>query len=717
MNAASFTADTKSFISFNADFGVGQASSLNAATINGTTMKLKTINSEGSIVVGNSVQIFDAATITISNLGSFKLIDSGTTYTFTQTNGDKNITVATAEVLTYPIYVAIGKTLDFKNTNVLNKTSGVINNDDTLTVTGSDFAGNKKASGNGGVITTGSGSTTEIINANMTNNASSGLGGAIYSVGDVRIGADGKDIAMTDNTDNTGANDVYMQGATLYLGAHNGGTLSFNDGINGYDYAMVIGGDNNSSVNLNAADKNVTNLQISGATLNLVDESYINGASTNILMGTMNIANGTIGTMNISDLTGSSGAITIDVDPIKAVSDVLNISGELTGVVKVNINALNTAMPSNGILFAVTPNDTDLTDGMFKVDKVTGSLFKWKASYDADADIAGWYLGGYIADNGSKEVVFEVIPYLGLQAAGIEQTRSMVNSIRAKVGASKICYNNCGVYDELYNNEPLYNTWVSPVYYTSTIKKPTHIKSDIWGVEAGFDVQSDAHNKLGVFAFYRRGDYDLNGYNKDYFSTVKSEIDIDSYIGGLYYRHDSNNARVFAAVYGGIQKADLKTRDGSKDKTDGTQFGGSIELGYVYEIEPNLTVELSIGASYTQIGWDKTVSVNQIEAKYDTIHHSEIEVGVNLEKAFRLDEGVAKIYVKPSVIQTITDGDSVMITGLNKADTYHDRLLGRLELGGKYAITDQLSAYGFVSYTGGGNYQTTSVGAGLGYSW
>ena len=54
-----------------------------------------------------------------------------------------------------------------------------------------------------------------------------------------------------------------------------------------------------------------------------------------------------------------------------------------------------------------------------------------------------------------------------------------------------------------------------------------------------------------------------------------SKIDIDSYLGGLYYRYDKNNWWGFATtLFGSIQKADLKTDDGAvKTDTDGNQAG------------------------------------------------------------------------------------------------------------------------------------------------
>ena len=100
------------------------------------------------------------------------------------------------------------------------------------------------------------------------------------------------------------------------------------------------------------------------------------------------------------------------------------------------------------------------------------------------------------------------------------------------------------------------------------------------GLEAGGDLQHDLNNKLGLFVSYRKGNYDFNGKGKCYYSTVGSEIDIDSYLAGLYYRYGRNHWWTFATVYGGIQRGFIKTKDGIKSDTDGTEFGGSVEVGY-----------------------------------------------------------------------------------------------------------------------------------------
>ena len=244
-----------------------------------------------------------------------------------------------------------------------------------------------------------------------------------------------------------------------------------------------------------------------------------------------------------------------------------------------------------------------------------------------------------------------------------------------------------------------------------------NVDADVWGIEAGGDLQHDLNNKLGLFVSYRKGNYDLNGKGKYYYSTVGSEIDIDSYLAGLYYRYDRNNWWTFATVYGGIQRVDLKTKDGIKSDTDGTEFGGSVELGYDYAINKTVYLTPSVGAFYTQVDYDDATDSAGKVAKYNTLRQLELEAGVKLTKAFVMDEGYANVYVKPSVVRSVADGDEVKITGLGKVNTLDDQTLGRVELGGRYGFTEQLSAYGWVNHTFGDDYKASTFGLGLSYSW
>ena len=301
-----------------------------------------------------------------------------------------------------------------------------------------------------------------------------------------------------------------------------------------------------------------------------------------------------------------------------------------------------------------------------------------------------------------------------MHEAAIEQTRSVVHNVKGKVESGREFCPACGMYSYNWDGKKLRNIWALAQGESANIDKPVDIEAKIWGLEAGFDVQSDLHNTLGVFASYRKGQYDLSGKGSKLRSNIGSEIDINSYLAGLYYRYDHNFNWLFGTIYGGMQEAEVETEDHiAKLDTDGIEFGASIEFGRTIPLARDLTLDPSVGLYYTQVNFDDTKDNVGKHYEWDDIKHLEAELGAKLEKQF----DNAKVYVKPSVIQTLTDDDSVIITGLSKADTYHDQTLGRIEIGGRYGFTDALSAYAWANYTFGSSYDAYALGAGLNYAW
>ena len=401
----------------------------------------------------------------------------------------------------------------------------------------------------------------------------------------------------------------------------------------------------------------------------------------------------------------------------------VNVAGDVSGTTNVILKFTNNDILDNPekikSLFVSAPNDDISTPAQFNISYIYGSPYQWESLYDNE-DGSAWYLTYKTNDEPvitpDKPFLYreEVIAGAGLHEAAIEQTRSVVRNVRNKVASGREYCPNCGIYSAEWNGQKLRNIWVLAQGETATIDKPVKMDADIWGVEAGFDVQNDANNTLGIFASYRKGKYDLSGKADKLHSNVGSEIDIDSYLAGLYYRYDKNMNWLFATVYGGVQQVDAKTDDKiAKFDTDGIEFGAGVEAGHTFALSNDLTLDPSLGLYYTQINFDDAKDNVGKEYDWKDIKHLEAELGAKLEK--QID--YAKIYVKPSVIQTITSGDSVKITGLNKLSTYDDATLGRIELGGRYGFTDALSAYGWVNYTFGSDYDATAFGAGLNYSW
>ncbi len=540
---------------------------------------------------------------------------------------------------------------------------------------------------------------------------------------DAAAGTTTQYVAM--NNDIINADKVTVEGTTLRFGAyqHEDQTARNWDGKGAFVASLNADGTANRDADA------VTNLSLNNAVFD--------------------IANGYQDVVKLKSYSATDSFMHIDVDVENMKADELHVAGNVEGVTKMIVHASSDAdiRGKGEILFAQSENDTKGNAGSFVVSRVYKSPYLFDVKYDQIAANSNkWYFEMNDQPNedpkepdvptpptpelpdipsvkpqplpgSDRPVAPEVIGAESLPAAALAQNSNMVYNIMNKVSANRLYCPGCGFYDYYWNGEAFHNLWANAVYNTLRIKTPTDIDAEVWGLEAGGDLQHDLNNKLGLFLSYRKGNYDMNGDGKHHYSTLGSEIDIDSYLAGLYYRYDRNHWWTFATVYGGIQRVDLKTKDGIKSDTDGTEFGGSVELGYDYALNKTVYLTPSVGAFYTQVDYDDATDSAGKVAKYNTLRQLELEAGVKLTKAFVMDEGYANLYVKPSVVQTVTDGDEVRITGLGKVNTLDDQTLGRIEIGGRYGFTEQLSAYGWANHTFGDDYRASTFGLGLSYSW
>lgn len=561
------------------------------------------------------------------------------------------------------------------------------------------------------------------------------MGAAVFSEGNVSFKTNNGYNALISGNKVTGNADdaFYIKNANLSLTAKENSSITFDDDINGNNYNIDVYGDGTGVVRFNGLVKNVNDMNLHensithlGINANIDAKNFYTEGNASI------IKNPSI--MAMSSSKGNTPLLTVDVYVDRATNKVhsgtITVDGDISGKTHILVNALNPDILDdyhNAITpFLYAPNDDEETSAVFEVSRVNGSPYLWYADANViEKPESGnvWYLSltDKLNPNFDRtQVVPEVVSYIGLHSAAIEQTRNVSRIARDQAAALKThCTGTkCGLYEDSWNGKPLMNAWAYVDYETSTIDKPVDIDADIWGVTGGFDLQSNVNHKLGIFASYRQGDYDLSGKGAQHHAKSGSQIDIDSYLGGLYYRYDKNDWWAFATLFGGIQKADLKTDDGIVDTdTDGTQFGMSLEGGKLYSLAQDLTLEPSLGVFYTQVDFDNIRDNNGKTAKYNTVQHWELEAGIKLEKSFGLSEGTAKVYFKPSLIQTLTDNDKVTITGMYPVSTYHDQTLGRFELGGKVSIGWSWSLYSWVNYTYGSSYDAIAAGAGLNYAW
>ena len=530
--------------------------------------------------------------------------------------------------------------------------------------------------------------------------------------GDGVLNEDGlTDQYVSINNDIVNAGEVTVEGTTLRFGAyqHEDKTAKNRDGHGRFLAALKADG----AADLDA--EAVTSLSLNNAAFDLYNKYQ--------------------DMVNLKGWKASGNSfLHVDVDVENLTADMLNVNGNVEGTTKLVLYPTSDKdIRGESILFAQSTNDTTGNADSFKVWRVYRSPYMFETKYTKTGENANkWELEMNDTVNpdagaepdfpeinaiGKVEVAPEVIGYQSVTAAAVAQNANLIYNVMNKVTDNRLYCPGCGFYDYYWNGEAFHNLWVNPVYTSLSIKSPTEIDADVWGIEAGGDLQHDLNNKLGLFVSYRKGSYDMNGDGKHYYSTVGSEIDIDSYLAGLYYRYDRNNWYAFATLYGGIQQADIKTDDGVKSDTDGVEFGASLEAGYDYNLTDTVYLTPSLGVFYTQVNYDDATDSVGKKAEYNDLKQIELEAGVKLTKAFRLDEGYANVYVKPSVVQTLVDGDEVNITGLGKVNTLDDETLGRIELGGRYGFTDQLSAYGWANYTFGSDYDATTVGLGLNYAF
>ena len=455
----------------------------------------------------------------------------------------------------------------------------------------------------------------------------------------------------------------------------------------------------------------------------------------------------------------ANAQMTFDIDPLANKSDLLRVDGDVSGTTQVVLNVLQPDVrPTKPIQFVEAENDDVSTGAYFDIYRVIGSAYKWNSLYQS----GGWYAGtddivpdgsssgygdgdtGNMADDpdleddavlppnfpdkpssnddiyqnaGGASVVGEAVAYMGLPSAGLEQTRSLLRNVADKVESTKTYHQRCGgFYDCEYDGKELKNVWVSPIYSYAEADSPYHYEADISGLEAGFDVQSDVYNRLGVFASYRHGEYDFDGRGDDYYSKTGAETKIDSYILGLYHRHDRGRYWLMSSLFAGYEDVDMASKDGVKASTDGLVFGGGIMSGTVYALGNNLTLEPTLGAIYTQIDYDNVKDRYGKEAHYGKLRNLELEASLKLQKTYYRKDGFALVYLRPGVVQNIGSGD-VRVTSLQKVDALENSTLGSLKAGGSLSLDENWSAYFEIGYLFGSGYKNAMMNAGLVYAF
>lgn len=536
-------------------------------------------------------------------------------------------------------------------------------------------------------------------------------------------------------------NAIAMNGGRLNLKTE-GGNIIFDDEISSVDREYNLSVRGNGEVIFNNSVRGVSNFVFDNSFLTL----------------------GAAGNLYVRNYTAvGTPVLTVTVNPDTLVASQIYAENDIVGTTKVIVKTTSDKIigTDQSILFVSAEGDNKETAADFVVYRVYGSPYMWKSEYKEvqapDDENGGDEEGGDNGDVGDKSVgttadgegeaggeaggengvstngwylsmtrdsnpdfrpmAPEIAAFLSLHSAAAEQNRGVVTSIRNSVAANKFLLKRYDVlYEDHYKRRPVSNLWANPVYRYAKVSAPQEWDANIAGFDMGLDLQNDASNKIGAFGSYRYGTYDIS--EEGFFrADMGSEIEISSFLLGMYYRYDYNNFWTFATAYAGRQHAEIETDDHVKAKADAMQYGAGVEMGYAFIPGYNWTLEPSLGVFYTGIDYDDMKDEYGKSAEYSMLNQVEGEFGVKLEKTFDHDYGYTKLYVKPSVVQTLNFGNEVKITHLGKVDSLDDQTLGRIEVGGRVALDSKMSLFGYVNYTTGSDYDDIAAALGFSYRW
>lgn len=434
-------------------------------------------------------------------------------------------------------------------------------------------------------------------------------------------------------------------------------------------------------------------------------------ANTFTHAGILNAQDGVISTIIVNNLVGNNGSIYLDVDSSNNTSDVLKVNNSASGTINVKLSN-GEVLNNEGvkIKFAETATDSGF-NFTFQNDDTVYTLETVKEEKDG---VLSWYLyhGG--------SVRAEVVNYLMLPRAAVEQTRAINLDISANDNSPRIRY-EYGYGNKLrrvQDDNSKVSLWVSPVYRQATFKSPVETKGDIVGGDFSLNVNLSESSKTGLFVSYRTGSYDQNGENGHYYNkNAKTSLDLDSTLVGLYYHKYFSQFYLKGMAYAGEQKANVDSGEVTAS-AKAIQGGAEVEMGYNAKVSERATLTPMAKASYDYINFDEFTDSSGKKTSYDTIHDIEVEAGLKLSYNFNNAKQLPTVgYLKGSVVQLLENGGSATVQNVKFDDMLKNETSGRVEIGLDAMLTKNFAIGGFGNYTAGSDYNGFAVGGNMKYTW
>ncbi|MBO5440985.1 MAG: autotransporter outer membrane beta-barrel domain-containing protein, partial [Alphaproteobacteria bacterium] len=476
-----------------------------------------------------------------------------------------------------------------------------------------------------------------------------------------------------------------------------------------------------------------------GSTLSLGENASLGNNSDTLpavkLTGAeLNLANNKIGETHIGSLNSIRSDLRVDVDLENKQADMLYVHGNVEGQTNVILNLGEDASLTEALQLAFVQSENDMTGNAdsFSIYRMMRSPFDVDVAFVQTGENKNQWLldmeGQAPEPDPEPEptpdpepepapdpepepkptpkplhrLTPEALTYLSLPSVVIEQSRYVSRNVLDKADQNAFWAES---------DKP--KTWVDVQGRSANYDKKLDIDADVWGIDAGATLGGDASNSYGVFASYRKGNYDIGHKFGDYYSKTSSDVDVSSYLLGGYYTKKYNNLRLATDVFAGRQSLDVKTHDGVTTKTSANELGfGARAYGFAYQNNA-FGVKPFAGLSYHYYDIKSLKDDFAKKAAYDDLSHLELELGAQF--AYDFESGL-RAYLTPSLIQNITSGDDVKITNLDKVNSaYEDDLLVKTEFRIGYDFSESSNAGAFINYTYGANYDAISAGLDVKY--
>ncbi len=458
----------------------------------------------------------------------------------------------------------------------------------------------------------------EIVNANFIDNfaisdkVDSAFGGAIYSISNLNIAADGADSIFSGNyTQNAGEkvqNAIYMAdaNATLSLNARNSGNIVFDDSIEGaMGYTLSLDADSDSSISLN---NDIINAHlVMGSATDMDDFNVYISNTSNIAQvasltqnaGTLHLNNYGITQLYLPQLNLNGGKMKISglvADLQNATMGTLNadsISGNGTAVVVGTITVSTDSLTDSTTL---SFTDSASLAGMVSSDSNTayGPIYKYTVNYDdsvgdfsftkAFDDVNGNVDEGYNPD----VLVGSVNTLAALQIANSEINQRVLSDADAPQQASG------------------YSKAVENMFVKAFTSKDSIDISGFSEISARFSgaivgLQSDA---------YKYG-YDSTGVANIYGAYVNNTVDFadskvkqQSYYLGSSFNYRRGDFFMGNTINAGLTKNKEESADSNSIHFDSYSLGIASKLGYDIDVADDWVVQPNLFVSFIYLKSD-----------------------------------------------------------------------------------------------------------------